>query len=208
MTASMLYPSDIAFTPTVKSVQARKGSRASYARMEQGGSWATTITPDLALFIGDQTSVMLATASAAGQPYIQHRGGPKGFLRVLDEKTIGFADFLGNRQFVTQGNLQDNPRAFLFLMDYAHRRRIKIWGEAKVVEGDLDLIGSLMPEGYAARPEQAVLFKVVAWDANCPKHIPQRFEAADVKRALDERDARIAELEAEVARLRREGGGG
>ena len=117
---------------------------------------------------------MLATASPAGQPYIQHRGGPKGFLRVLDEKTIGFADFLGNRQFVTQGNLQDNPRAFLFLMDYAHRRRIKIWGEAKVVEGDLDLIGSLMPEGYAARPEQAVLFKVVAWDANCPKHIPQR----------------------------------
>ena len=200
--------SDVAFTRTVKAIQARKGSRASYAQMEEDGGWRTTVTPDLAAFLATQRSFFLATANAEGQPYIQHRGGPPGFLRVLDEKTIGFADFLGNRQFVTQGNLQDNPRAFLFLMDYAHRRRIKIWGEAKVVEGDLDLIGSLMPEGYAARPEQAVLFKVVAWDANCPKHIPQRFEAADVKRALDERDARIAELEAEVARLRLEGGGG
>jgi len=146
--------------------------------------------------------VFFATANADGQPYIQHRGGPAGFLRVLDDKTIGFADFAGNRQYITQGNLADNPKTFLFLIDYAHRQRIKLWGEARVVEGDAALLARLMPEGYNARPEQVILFTVSAWDSNCPQHIPQRFEAADVEAALAERDRRIAQLEAEVRLLR------
>ncbi len=195
------YASDVAFTPTVKAVQARKGSRRSYERMEQGGSWETTVTPELAEFIGAQTSVYLASANAAGQPYIQHRGGPPGFLKVIDERTLGFADFVGNRQFITTGNLSENPKAHLFLMDYAHRRRIKIWGNARVVEGDGQLLASLMPPGYKARGEQAIVFAISAWDSNCPQHIPQRFEAADVTAALAERDSRIAELEAQLQRL-------
>ncbi len=195
------YSSDVAFTPSVKEVQVRKGSREAYHRMEERGAWETHITPELAEFIAAQTSVFLATASADAQPYIQHRGGPAGFLHVLDEKTIGFADFAGNRQYITQGNLAENPKAYLFLIDYAHRRRIKIWGEARVVEGDAALAARLMPDGYKARLEQAILFSVGAWDSNCPQHIPQRFEAADVAAALAERDQRIAALEAEVARL-------
>ena len=197
-----VHTSDVAFTPTVKAIQSRKGSRASYARVEERGGWRSTITPDLAAFVEGQTSVFLATANGEGQPYIQHRGGPAGFLKVLDEHTIGFADFSGNRQFITQGNLEDNPRAFLFLIDYMLRQRIKIWGEARVVENDPELTARLMPANYKARPEQAILFTVSAWDANCPQHIPQRFEAADVAAALAERDKRIASLEEEIARLR------
>jgi predicted pyridoxine 5'-phosphate oxidase superfamily flavin-nucleotide-binding protein len=196
------YPSDVAFTPTVKAVQTRKGSRSSYERMEERGSWQTRITPDLARFIEAQTSIFLGTASKDGQPYIQHRGGPAGFLQVLDDRIIGFADFAGNRQYITQGNLADNPKAYLFLIDYARRQRIKLWGEARVVEGDAALTARLMPEGYKARAEQAILFTVAAWDANCPQHIPQRFEAADVAAVLAERDRRIAMLEGEIERLR------
>jgi uncharacterized protein len=195
------HPSDVAFTPSVQSVQERKGSRPAYARMEQRGGWQSRITPDLAQFIAAQTSVFLATTNADGQPYIQHRGGPPGFLQVLDDKTIAFADFAGNRQYITQGNLGDNPKVHLFLIDYAHRQRVKIWGEARVVEGDSALIAKLMPEGYRARPEQVILLTVTAWDANCPQHIPQRFEAADVAAALAERDRRIEALEAEIKRL-------
>jgi len=194
--------SDVAFTPTVKAIQTRKGSRHAYARMETGAGWSTTIPPDLAAFIAEQTSVFLGTANAAGQPYIQHRGGPVGFLQVRDEKTIAFADFRGNRQFITAGNLAENPKAFLFLIDYAQRRRVKIWGRARVVEDDAALLATLMPANYKSRGEQAILFRVDAWDANCPQHIPQRFEAADVARLLDERDRRIAALEAELAQLR------
>jgi uncharacterized protein len=196
------FSSDVAFTPSVKAVQARKGSRRSYARMEERGAWETRITADLAGFIEAQTSIFLATANTAGQPYIQHRGGPPGFLRVLDEKTLGFADFAGNRQYITQGNLADNPKAHLFLIDYAHQQRVKIWGEARVVEGDDELIARLMPDGYKARAEQVILFTVSAWNANCPQHIPQRFEAAAVAAALAERDRRIEMLEAELSRLR------
>jgi uncharacterized protein len=195
------YSSDIAFTTSVKSVQARKGSRQAYARVEERGGWETRITPELAEFVAAQTSVFLATVNAQGQPYIQHRGGPPGFLHVLDDKTIAFADFAGNRQYITQGNLADNPKVHLFLIDYAHRQRVKIWGEARVVEGDAKLIAQLMPEGYRARPEQVILLTVSAWNANCPQHIPQRFEAADVAAALTERDQRIAALEAEIERL-------
>ena len=202
MDATTGYASDIAFSPSVKAVQERKGSRGFLGRMEQNGSWETRITPDLASFIAAQTSVFLATASSEGQPYIQHRGGPPGFLHVLDDKTIAFADFIGNRQFITQGNLSENRKAHIFVIDYAHRRRVKIWGEARVVDDDPALLQRLMPQGYKARSEQAIRFTVAAWDSNCPQHIPQRFVAADVATALAERDARIAALEAEVARLR------
>jgi predicted pyridoxine 5'-phosphate oxidase superfamily flavin-nucleotide-binding protein len=204
MDTGLASSSDVAFSPSVKAAQARKGSRAGYARMEERGGWQTTITPDLAAFISAQRSVFLATVNAEGQPYIQHRGGPPGFLRVLDERTIGFSDFSGNRQYITLGNLADNPKAHLFLIDYVHRRRVKIWGEARVVENDSALSERLMPEGYAARPEQVILFTVTAWDSNCPQHIPQRFEAEDVAAALDARDRRIAELEAEIEKLRAE----
>jgi uncharacterized protein len=196
------YSSDVAFTPSVKAVQARKGSRRSYRGMEQKGSWETRITADLARFIEAQRSIFIATVNAEGQPYIQHRGGPPGFLRVLDEQTLGFADFSGNRQYITQGNLADNPRSHLFLIDYAQRRRIKVWGQARVVEGDSGLIARLMPDGYQARPEQVILFAVSAWNANCSQHIPQRFEAGEVAAALADRDQRIAMLEAEIGRLR------
>lgn len=202
MNSTGIYASDIAFTGTVKALQARKGSRRAYARMEEQGSWETTITPELAAFIAAQTSVFLATANAEGQPYIQHRGGPPGFLRVVDDRTIAFVDFTGNRQFITSGNLLDNPKAYLFLIDYARRRRIKIWGTARVVENDSDLTAKLMPADYTARPEQVMLFTVSAWDANCPQHIPQRFEATDVEAALAERDRRIEDLEKENSKLK------
>jgi predicted pyridoxine 5'-phosphate oxidase superfamily flavin-nucleotide-binding protein len=196
------YASDIAFTQTVKAIQARKGSRGAYARMEQGGGWQTVIAPELKAFIEAQTSVFLATANAEGQPYIQHRGGPAGFLQVLDEHTIGLADFVGNRQFITTGNLAENPKAHLFLMDYAHQQRIKIWGEARVIEDDPELAARLMPPDYKARAAQVILLTVSAWDANCPKHIPQLIAAGDVANALAERDSRIQALEAELHSLR------
>lgn len=203
MNPAGVYASDVAFTDVVKAIQRRKGSRAAYERMEQGGSWEQSITPELKAEIEAQTSVFLATANAQGQPYIQHRGGPPGFLKVLDDRTIGFADFVGNRQYITQGNLAENPKAHLFVIDYARQRRIKIWGSARVVEDDPELHGRLMPAGYRARSAQALLFSVTAWDVNCPQHIPQRFEAADVAQALALRDRRIADLEAEVDRLTR-----
>jgi len=202
MNAGPHHSSDVAFTPTVKAIQSRKGSRGAYGKMEERGGWQTTISADLKGFIEAQISVFLATVNAEGQPYIQHRGGPPGFLHVLDERTIGFADFRGNRQYITQGNLSDNPKAHLFLIDYAHKRRVKIWGTARVVEGDAELIGRLMPKDYRARPEQAILFTVSAWDANCEQHIPVRYEEADVDAALAEAGRRLAALQAEVDRLK------
>jgi uncharacterized protein len=194
--------SDVAFTPAVKAIQARKGSRDGYARVEQNGGWRTEIDENLAAFLAGASSFYMATATADGQPYIQHRGGPKGFVKVLDKNTLAFADYSGNRQYITQGNLTENPKAHIFVMDYAHRRRVKIWGEARVVDDDPALLKSLMPVGYKARPEQVILFKISAWDTNCPQHIPQKFDAADVAAALAARDARIAELEAELAKLK------
>jgi uncharacterized protein len=201
MDSMYAYPSDVAFTPSVKTVQTRKGSRASLKHREESHPWPKNIPPELAKFIEAQVSVFLATANVDGQPYIQHRGGPPGFLRVLDDKTIGFVDFIGNRQYITLGNLAENPKAYLFLIDYAHRKRIKLWGEARAVEGDAELMKRLMPDGYKARPEQVILFTVLAWDSNCQQHIPQRFEAADVATALAKRDKRIEALEAEIKRL-------
>ena len=197
----MAYSSDVAFTPTVKAIQARKGSRRAYALQEEAGAWRTAIDDELKDLVQAQTSVFLATVNAEGQPYMQHRGGPPGFLRVIDSQTIGFVDYAGNRQFITSGNLADNPKAFLFLIDYAHRRRIKIWGTARVVEGDAALTAHLMPANYKARAEQVILFAVTAWDANCPQHIPQRFEAADVAAALAANDLQISALKAELALL-------
>ncbi len=193
--------SDVAFSDSVKAVQKRLGSRKSYARLETGDGWETTISPDLGAFIGEQTSFFMATASAAGQPYIQHRGGPKGFLRVVDEHTLAFADFRGNRQYVTMGNLAENAKVCLFLIDYVHRQRVKVWGEARVVEDDPGLVAKLVVPGYEARPERAIVVSVATWDANCPQHIPVRFDAADVEAALAARDQRIAELEAELRTL-------
>jgi predicted pyridoxine 5'-phosphate oxidase superfamily flavin-nucleotide-binding protein len=200
--SAIIPSSDVGFTASVKAIQERRGSRNAYRRMEERGGWETRVTPELAAFLAERDSAYLATATSAGQPYIQHRGGPKGFIRVLDDKTLGFADFIGNRQYITTGNLAENDRAFLFLMDYAHRRRVKIWGKARVVENDAELLAKLMPEGYDARPQQAIVFTIEAWDVNCPQHIPQKFDAADVAAAVTKLEQRISELEAENARLR------
>jgi len=202
MSDSHTYSSDVAFTPTVKAIQARKGSREAYARVEQNGGWRTEIDDKLAHFLAETNSFYMATATRDGQPYIQHRGGPKGFIKVLDKNTIAFADYAGNQQYLTQGNLSENNKAHIFIMDYAHRRRVKIWGEARVIEDDPALLESLMPKGYRARPEQVILFRISAWDTNCPQHIPQKFDAADVAPAMSEASAKIAALEAEVARLK------
>src|SRR6201991_4586738 len=156
------YSSDVAFTPAVKAIQARKGSRDGYASMEERGGFRTEIDEDLAGRLAETNSFYLATATADGQPYIQHRGGPKGFVKVLDKHTIAFADYAGNRQYLSQGNLSENSRAHIFIMDYAHRRRVKIWGEARVIDDDPALLDSLMPKGYRARPEQVILFKIAA----------------------------------------------
>jgi predicted pyridoxine 5'-phosphate oxidase superfamily flavin-nucleotide-binding protein len=195
------FASDVAFTPAVKAIQTRKGSRDAYGQAERRG-WRTEIDENLAGFLAETSSFYLATSNAEGQPYIQHRGGPKGFVRVLDKNTIAFADYSGNRQYITQGNLSENRKAYIFVMDYAHRRRVKLWGEARIIDDDPALLQSLMPKGYRARPEQVILFKIAAWDTNCPQHIPQKFDAADVAAALASRDARLAELEAELAALK------
>jgi predicted pyridoxine 5'-phosphate oxidase superfamily flavin-nucleotide-binding protein len=202
MDTPLIYPSDIAFTDSVKAQQTRMGSRRAYAHMEEASGWQTRITSELEEFIAARNSMYLATANAAGQPYIQHRGGPPGFLRVLDEQTFGFADFAGNKQYITLGNIQENTKAHVFLMDYAHRRRIKIWGVLSAMEGDAALNARLKPKGYKARVERVMLIKVTAWDVNCPQHIPQKIDAEDVSKALATRDARIAELEAELKKLR------
>ncbi len=194
--------SDIAFTPRVKAIQAERGSRTTYARMEERGGFRTELTDDLGQFLARIDTAFLATANAASQPYAQHRGGPKGFIKILGPHTLGFADFKGNRQYITTGNLAENERAFLFLMDYANKRRVKLWGRARVVADDDALVERLMPEAYDARPEQAILFEVEAWDINCPQHIPQKIDAGDVQHVLLQLQARIAELEQENAVLR------
>jgi hypothetical protein len=199
MARARTVPSDVAFTDSVKAIQTERGSRSSYARMEQGDGWSTEVTEALAEFLAVQTSFFLATANAEGQPYIQHRGGPPGFLHVMDPTTLGFADFGGNRQYISLGNLRDNAKVHLFLIDYGERTRIKIWGEAHVVDDDPAMLARLSSPDYKAKVERAIMIRITAWDANCPQHIPQRFEAADVKAALESRDAKIAELEALLA---------
>lgn len=196
------YPSDVAFTPAVKSVQNQKGSRESYALMEQGDGWEMKVTADLAEFVAELDMFYLGTANAEGQPYIQYRGGPVGFLKVLDDHTLGFADFGGNRQFITLGNLSENPKAFLFLMDYSNRRRVKVWGTARVVDGDASLEERLRDRSYPGKVERAILFTVEAWDMNCRQHIHQRYSQRQIAPVIEQLQTRISELESEVERLR------
>jgi predicted pyridoxine 5'-phosphate oxidase superfamily flavin-nucleotide-binding protein len=192
--------SEVAFTASVKALQQRHGSREAYARLERRGGWQATVTPELAAFIAGRDSFYFATASAAGQPYVQHRGGPKGFLKVLDERRLAFADLRGNRQYITAGNLLENPRAFIFLMDYEQQRRVKLWGTAEVVD-DLARLPPVLDRAGGKSPEFAVVFTLAAWDENCPRHITRRFDEDRVAAAVLSLRARIAELEAENGRL-------
>ncbi len=190
---------DVAFTAPVKALQARHGSRDAYARLEARGGWSAVVTPELAAFIAQRDSFFFATASVEGQPYVQHRGGAPGFLAVQDERTLAFADYRGNRQYITAGNLAQNERAFVFLVDYATQQRVKLWGRAHVVDDAPALAALRLPAGEAARAERAIVFTLTAWDANCPRHIPHLVPAAEVARTVERLEARIATLEARLA---------
>ena len=194
--------SDIAFTTAVKAAQKRRGSRENYARMEQRGGWQHEVTPELEAFIGERDSFYLGTANKEGQPYIQHRGGPKGFLKVIEKNTLGFADFVGNAQYISVGNLDENNKVFIFLMDYPNRRRIKIWGTSEVVEGDDDLLSMLTDDGYQGKPQRSFLVHLKAWDANCPQHILPRWTKDELGPTIDSLTLRVQELERENQRLR------
>ena len=193
------YSSDIAFTPSVKAIQTAKGSRYNYERMELGGGWETVVTPDLESFLEDLDMFYLGTANAEGQPYIQYRGGSPGFLKIVDKQTLGFADFGGNRQYITLGNVSENPKAFIFLMDYARSRRVKLWGTLRIVEEDAELLEQLRDRSYPGKVERAILFKIEAWDVNCPQHIHKRFTQKQIAPVIDQLQARIADLEAKLA---------
>lgn len=193
--------SSLVFTAAVQQAQSERGSAKAYVqRLAEG--FPDKVTPELATFIAEQDTVFLATASAEGSPYIQHRGGPKGFIKVIDERTLGFADYRGNRQYITLANLSENDRAYLFLLDPARKQRIKLWGRARVVENDPALVETLFDQGYKAKPERAILFTIEAWDVNCSAHIVTRFTESEIGEALATVQAKIAELEAENARLR------
>ena len=194
--------SDIAFTPAVKARQSRHGSRESYAKQIARRDWRDRITEDLSEFVAMLDSFYMATVSEDGHPYIQHRGGPRGFLKVLDDKRLAFVDYSGNRQYISAGNLDGNDRVSLFLMDYANKRRIKVWGRAEVLDDDPDLLRSLMPMEYRARPERVIVITVDAWDVNCPQHIPDLYPAEVVQHATAKLSARIAQLEAENTELK------
>ncbi len=196
------FISDIAFTPQVKAEQEKRGSRAGYAKMEQKNGWGEKITSDLAQYLAERDSIYLATSNADGQPYIQHRGGRPGFIKTLDDKRLAFADFAGNRQYISIGNVAENPKAFIFAMDYRNKRRIKLWGTLEVIESDDDLMSKLIDADYDATPERAFVFTVEAWDVNCPQHITQRWTEAEIAPLVDAMSKRIEELEAEVARLK------
>ena len=191
----------LVFTPAAQRAQAERGSAEHYAKRVAEG-FPDMVTPELAQFIAEQDTAFLATATADGAPYVQHRGGPKGFIKVIDEHTIGFADYRGNRQYITLANLSENDRAYLFLLDPARRQRIKLWGRARVVENDPTLIEKLFDKGYKAKPERVILFTIEAWDVNCSQHIVTRFTEADLEQAFAAVQSKIAELEAENARLR------
>jgi len=200
------FPSDIAFTPAVKAIQERNGSRKNYARMERGRGWQTTVTPDLAEFVADLDMFYLGTANAEGQPYIQYRGGAPGFLKVIDEHTLGFADFGGNQQYVTLGNLSENPKAFIFLMDYVNSQRIKLWGTARVIDNDPGLLERLSDPDYPTKAERAILFTVEAWDINCQQHIHKRFSQRQIAPVIEKLQERVRELEAKLATMQKSAG--
>ena len=197
--------SEIAYTATVKAAQEKRGSRGSYARMEQRGDpgpWQDVITPDLAEFIAQRDSLYLGTASADGQPYVQYRGGPKGFLKVLDEHTLALADFAGNAQYISLGNLTENDKAFMFLMDYPNRHRVKIWGTAEFIEDDAELLRTVVDADYKARPERVLRFHVKAWSPNCPQHIKQRFTVEEMAPRVRQLEQCVADLKKTIASLR------
>ena len=193
--------SEIVFPPAAQRAQAERGSAKAYAGKVESG-FPDTITPELAGYIAERDTAFLATVSENGAPYIQHRGGPKGFIKVVDEKTLGFADYAGNRQYITISNLEGNNRAFLFLLDFATRTRIKLWGKARVIESDDALIEKLFDKGYRARPQRAILFTVDAWDVNCSQHITPRFTQPEILEATEALQQRIAAVEAENAELK------
>jgi predicted pyridoxine 5'-phosphate oxidase superfamily flavin-nucleotide-binding protein len=181
---------DVAFSAAVKAAQGQRGSRRAYARLEAKGGWPSEITPELAAFVARVDTFFLATASAAGQPYVQHRGGPRGFLKPTGPRSLAFADYAGNRQYISVGNLSENDRVMLILMDFETPGRIKVWGRGRVVEDDAALLEALAEPGYPARPERAIVIDIVGWDVNCPRHITARITRA-------EHEGRIAELEGE-----------
>ena len=193
------YPSDVAFTSTVKAIQTEKGSRSAYAKVEQGRGWQSTVTSELTEFLADLDMFYLGTSNAEGQPYIQYRGGAPGFLKAIDEKTLGFADFGGNRQYITLGNLKDNPKAYIFLMDYANSRRIKLWGTARVVDDEPELLATLKDPEYSGKVERAILFSVEAWDVNCPQHIHKRFPQSEVVPIIEKLQTQVKALQARLA---------
>ncbi len=195
--------SDIAFTPAVKAEQSRLGSREIYEKHISKKDWRREVDDFLRGFLAERNSLYLATVNGDGQPYIQHRGGPKGFLKVLGPRTLGFADFAGNRQYISMGNLTENDKVSLFFMDYANRARVKLWGRAKIVEDDAELLEQLADPAYRGRPERAFVIEIDAWDTNCPQHIPQLYDEEVIRLATSKLTARIAELEAENAELRK-----
>ena len=192
---------EIVFPAAAQRAQAERGSATAYARKKDEG-FPDRVTPELAAFIAEQDTAFLGTTSVDGAPYIQHRGGPKGFIKVVDEKTLGFADYRGNRQYITLGNLSENDRAFLFLIDFSRRQRIKIWGRARVVEDDDALVQKLFDEGYKARPERVILFTIEAWNANCSQHITARLSEGEIEQLFASIQQQIGALQAENARLR------
>ena len=193
--------SDLVFPPAVRRAQAERGTAQAYAKKIEHG-FPNAVTPELASFIAEQDTAFLGTASGDGAPYIQHRGGPKGFIKVVDEKTLGFADYRGNRQYITLGNLSENDRAFLFLLDFSRRQRIKLWGRARVIEDDVDLIEKLFDQNYKARPERVILFTIEAWNANCAQHITARLSEPEIEQLFGTVQEQISALQAENARLR------
>ena len=194
----MSDPEDVLFSPAVKAEQARLGSRASF----EGHTWQTEITDTLRQFLQAIDTFFFATASADGRPYIQHKGGPPGFLKPIGTHTLAFADFLGNRQYITLGHLRENDRVHIFIPHFATRQRVKLWGRARIVEGDLELMERLVDPAYKARPARAIVFTLEAWDVNCHQHIVARYSEAEIAPALDKLVARIKELEEEVAQLK------
>ncbi|MDJ0620534.1 MAG: pyridoxamine 5'-phosphate oxidase family protein [Calothrix sp. MO_192.B10] len=192
---------NIAFTDGVKEAQHRYGSRSIYENFLKRGVSEDILTAKETDFIAAQDSFYMGTVSSNGWPYVQFRGGPKGFLRVLDEKTLGFVDFKGNLQYLSVGNLSENDRVFLFLMDYPNRRRLKIWGRAQVIDDNPELMEQLADTDYYAEREKVILIKVEAFDWNCPQHIPIRYSETEVNEMMAPLTARIQELESKLAEL-------
>jgi predicted pyridoxine 5'-phosphate oxidase superfamily flavin-nucleotide-binding protein len=194
----MSGPEDVLFSDAVKAEQARLGSRPMF----EGRDWKTEITDDLRQFLGVIDTFFFATASADGRPYIQHRGGPPGFLKTIGTHTLAFADFAGNRQYITLGHLKENDRAHIFILHFATQQRVKLWGRARVIENDTELMERLVDPAYKARPQRAIVFTLEAWDVKCTQHIVPRYSEAEIAPGINKLVERIKELEEEVERLK------